>query len=165
VIAGACYAFAEGGKALLLTGPAGAFWPAGGLAIAVLYLGGLRWWPGVLLGDLGSLLDDVLSLGVPKRAGRRDRRLSVLPRGNPKCRQARRRRRHGHGRLQREGDHLEFGVHDTGRGFDPWVTARGAGLTGLKDRIETVGGRVEIVASPGRGTTVAGVVPWPRRRV
>jgi signal transduction histidine kinase len=55
------YAFAEGGKALYLTGPAGAFWPAGGLAIAVLYLGGLRWWPGILLGDLGSLLGDVLS--------------------------------------------------------------------------------------------------------
>jgi signal transduction histidine kinase len=68
VIGAGCYAFAEGGKALLLTGPAGAFWPAGGLAIAVLYLGGLRWWPGVLLGDLGSLLGDVLSVGVPPGA-------------------------------------------------------------------------------------------------
>jgi signal transduction histidine kinase len=68
VIGAGCYAFAEGGKALLLTGPAGAFWPAGGVAIAVLYLGGLRWWPGVLLGDVGSLLDDVLSLGVPPGA-------------------------------------------------------------------------------------------------
>ena len=67
VIAAGCFAFAQGGKALLLTGPAGAFWPAGGLAIAVLYLGGLRWWPAVLLGDLGSLLWDVLStdLAVP----------------------------------------------------------------------------------------------------
>jgi signal transduction histidine kinase len=46
--------FAQGGEALLLTGPAGAFWPATGLGIAVLYLGGLRWWPGVLLGDLLS---------------------------------------------------------------------------------------------------------------
>jgi integral membrane sensor domain MASE1 len=67
VIAAASFALAQGGKALLLTGPAGAFWPAGGLGIAVLYLGGLRWWPGVLLGDLGSLLWDVLStdLAVP----------------------------------------------------------------------------------------------------
>ena len=66
-IAAAYYAFAVGGKALLLTGPAGAFWPAAGLAVAVLYLGGLRWWPGILLGDLGSLLGDVLSdeLAVP----------------------------------------------------------------------------------------------------
>jgi signal transduction histidine kinase len=64
-VAAAYYAFAVGGKALLLTGPAGAFWPAAGLAIAVLYLGGLRWWPGVLLGDLGSLVGDVVSLDVP----------------------------------------------------------------------------------------------------
>jgi signal transduction histidine kinase len=54
LIAAAYYAFAKGGEALLLTGPAGAFWPATGLGIAVLYLGGLRWWPGVLLGDLLS---------------------------------------------------------------------------------------------------------------
>jgi signal transduction histidine kinase len=67
VIAAASFALAQGGKALLLTGPAGAFWPAGGFGIAVLYLGGLRWWPGVLLGDAGSLLWDVLSteLAVP----------------------------------------------------------------------------------------------------
>jgi signal transduction histidine kinase len=70
VVAVACYALAAGGKALLLTGPAGAFWPAGGLAIAVLYLGGLRWWPAVLLGDLASLLDDVMSaeLALPPGA-------------------------------------------------------------------------------------------------
>jgi signal transduction histidine kinase len=54
LIAGGYYAFAQGGMALLLTGPAGAFWPATGLGIAVLYLGGWRWWPGVLLGDLLS---------------------------------------------------------------------------------------------------------------
>jgi signal transduction histidine kinase len=64
-VAAGYYAFAVGGKALLLTGPAGAFWPAAGLAIAVLYLGGLRWWPGVLLGDVGSLVGDMVSLAVP----------------------------------------------------------------------------------------------------
>jgi hypothetical protein len=61
VIATVSFALAQGGKALLLTGPAGAFWPAGGFGIAVLYLAGVRWWPGVLLGDAGSLLWDVLS--------------------------------------------------------------------------------------------------------
>jgi signal transduction histidine kinase len=66
-------------------------------------------------------------------------------------------------RLRRQAAELEFIVHDTGRGFDPRDTARGAGLTGLQDRVETVGGRVEIAAAPGRGTTVAGVVPWPPR--
>jgi signal transduction histidine kinase len=52
LIAGGYYAVARVGQALLLTGPAGAFWPATGVGIVVLYLGGLRWWPGVLLGDL-----------------------------------------------------------------------------------------------------------------
>ena len=42
LIAGGYYAAAQGGEALLLTGPAGAFWPATGVGIAVLYLGGLR---------------------------------------------------------------------------------------------------------------------------
>jgi signal transduction histidine kinase len=52
LVAAGYYAAAQGGQALLLTGPAGAFWPATGVGIAVLYLGGWRWWPGVLLGDL-----------------------------------------------------------------------------------------------------------------
>jgi signal transduction histidine kinase len=65
--------------------------------------------------------------------------------------------------LRREGDELAFGVQDTGRGFDPTVTAPGAGVTGVRDRVETIGGHVEIIAAPGRGTTVAGVVPWPPR--
>jgi signal transduction histidine kinase len=52
LIAGGYYIAVQGGLALLLTGPAGAFWPATGVGIAVLYLGGLRWWPGILLGDL-----------------------------------------------------------------------------------------------------------------
>jgi len=69
LIAAASFALAQGGKALLLTGPAGAFWPAGGFGIAVLYLGGLRWWPGVLLGDAGSLLWDVLSTELAVPAG------------------------------------------------------------------------------------------------
>jgi signal transduction histidine kinase len=65
--------------------------------------------------------------------------------------------------LRSVGNELKFSVHDTGRGFDPRATAPGAGMTGVRDRIDTVGGRVEIVAAPGRGTTVAGVVPWPPR--
>jgi len=64
LIAGGYYAAAQGGEALLLTGPAGAFWPATGVGIAVLYLGGLRWWPGILLGDLLSREFTQLPLGT-----------------------------------------------------------------------------------------------------
>jgi signal transduction histidine kinase len=66
-------------------------------------------------------------------------------------------------RLRRKANELAFRVRDTGLGFDPRGTAPGAGLTGVRDRIDTVGGRVRIVSAPGRGTTVAGVVPWPPR--
>jgi signal transduction histidine kinase len=65
--------------------------------------------------------------------------------------------------LQRRGHELAFAVRDSGRGFDPSVTAPGAGLTSVRDRVETIGGHFEITTAPGRGTTVAGVVPWPPR--
>jgi signal transduction histidine kinase len=65
--------------------------------------------------------------------------------------------------LRCRDDELAFSVHDDGRGFDSQTTVSGAGLTGLQDRIETVGGRIEIMTAPGRGTTVAGFVPWPPR--
>jgi signal transduction histidine kinase len=76
----------------------------------------------------------------------------------------------GHGavvgiELRRGGGELEFEVHDTGRGFEPRNTPRGSGQTGIKDRVHAVGGRVQILAAPGRGTTVAGAVPWPPRAV
>jgi signal transduction histidine kinase len=58
LIAVGYYVAAQSGETLLLTGGVGAFWPATGVGIALLYLGELRWWPGVLLGDLvGTLID------------------------------------------------------------------------------------------------------------
>jgi len=58
LIAGGLYVANQSGEALLLTGGVGAFWPATGVGIALLYVGGLRWWPGILLGDLlASIVD------------------------------------------------------------------------------------------------------------
>lgn len=52
--AGAYYLAAQAGYELQFTGSITAIWPPVGLAIAVLYLGGLRWWPGLVIGDLLS---------------------------------------------------------------------------------------------------------------
>ena len=52
--AGAYYLAAQGGYALQFTGSISAIWPPVGFAAAVLYLGGLRWWPGAVIGDLLS---------------------------------------------------------------------------------------------------------------
>jgi signal transduction histidine kinase len=66
-------------------------------------------------------------------------------------------------RLSLQRGELRFSVADDGRGFDPRTATPGAGLAGLRDRVETAGGQLEVVTAPGRGTTVAGAVPWPAR--
>ena len=53
LVAGGYRAVGEGATTLLLPGQVTPFfWWATGVGIAVLYLGGWRWWPGLLLGDL-----------------------------------------------------------------------------------------------------------------
>jgi signal transduction histidine kinase len=57
------------------------------------------------------------------------------------------------------GDRLELEVADDGRGgADP---AWGPGLTGLADRVETVGGSMTGDSPPGAGTTLSAVLPLP----
>src|SRR4051794_2693881 len=48
----AYYAAAKVGQSLSYSASVAAMWPPAGVGIAALYLWGLRWWPGVLLGDL-----------------------------------------------------------------------------------------------------------------
>jgi signal transduction histidine kinase len=55
--------------------------------------------------------------------------------------------------------HLSFEVTDDGRGFDPALTAHGTGLQGMADRLEALGGTIEIRSRPGQGTTIAGRIP------
>jgi signal transduction histidine kinase len=61
--------------------------------------------------------------------------------------------------LSEEGPYLRFEVHDTGVGFDPTDDGPGSGLVNMRDRIEAVGGVVEITGRRGRGTSVRGRVP------
>jgi len=62
-------------------------------------------------------------------------------------------------KLSREEPYLCFEVHDTGVGFDPDDDGTGSGLVNMRDRIEAVGGVVEISGRRGRGTSVRGRVP------
>ncbi|MFJ9363913.1 sensor histidine kinase [Nocardia sp. NPDC101769] len=45
-------------------------------------------------------------------------------------------------------------IADDGIGFDPDLVEAGFGLHGMRDRIESVGGMVAVLSSPGSGTTV-----------
>ena len=60
--------------------------------------------------------------------------------------------------LSPDGPHLCFEVHDTGVGFDPRNDRLGSGLVNMRDRIEAVGGVVEVSGRRGRGTSVRGRV-------
>ena len=61
--------------------------------------------------------------------------------------------------LSRDGLYLCFEVHDTGVGLDPKDDGPGSGLVNMRDRIEAVGGVVEVTGRRGRGTSVRGRVP------
>jgi signal transduction histidine kinase len=62
LLAAAYYGAAKVGQTLRYTASVSAIWPPVGLGIAALYLWGMRWWPGVLVGEIvvnGELwLDD-----------------------------------------------------------------------------------------------------------
>jgi signal transduction histidine kinase len=61
--------------------------------------------------------------------------------------------------LDRTDGFLSFAVVDDGVGFDPGATTQGTGLQGIADRMDALGGRLEIRTAPGGGTTLVGRVP------
>jgi signal transduction histidine kinase len=62
-------------------------------------------------------------------------------------------------RLIQTNGGLTFEVSDDGRGFDSGSTSFGTGLQGMADRIEAIGGALQIESEPGAGTTVRGRIP------
>jgi signal transduction histidine kinase len=53
-------------------------------------------------------------------------------------------------------------VNDAGAGFDPQQELQpphGWGLAGMRERVESVGGRLKIISTPGQGTRVEVVIP------
>jgi signal transduction histidine kinase len=61
-------------------------------------------------------------------------------------------------RVAASADELAFEVADDGDGFDPSSTF-GTGIQGMIDRLEALGGTIEIRSAPGAGTTVIGRIP------
>ncbi len=53
---------------------------------------------------------------------------------------------------------MTFEVVDDGDGFDATTTGYGTGLQGMADRLEAIGGRLEVTSAPGAGTTITGRV-------
>jgi signal transduction histidine kinase len=54
-------------------------------------------------------------------------------------------------------------VTDNGRGFVPKESVgRGLGLTGVRERIEQVGGRLTIESTPGQGSQFQFIIPVER---
>jgi len=64
-------------------------------------------------------------------------------------------------RLAESDGWLAFDIQDDGRGFDPGAV-KGSGLQGMADRLDAIGGRLEVESRPGGGTVVRGCVPVAR---
>jgi len=65
-------------------------------------------------------------------------------------------------RLSEDDGELIFEIHDDGRRFDPRSTNYGTGMQGMADRMDAIGGRLEIHSEPGNGTLVRGRVTLAR---
>jgi PAS domain S-box-containing protein len=63
--------------------------------------------------------------------------------------------------LARRGHELLLEIRDNGRGFDPAAAARrgSLGLVGMRERVISLGGQVDINSAPGKGTLIAVLIP------
>jgi signal transduction histidine kinase len=61
------------------------------------------------------------------------------------------------------GGEIRISISDDGAGFNPGVASSGRGLTGMRERIELLGGEIEVASEPGKGTEIAARVPLRER--
>jgi signal transduction histidine kinase len=67
--------------------------------------------------------------------------------------------------LDRDAETVSLAVEDDGQGFEPHAApsalgpSPGIGLLGMQERLESLGGRLEIDSQPGRGTRLVAHVP------
>ncbi|HVM70292.1 MAG TPA: PAS domain S-box protein, partial [Anaerolineales bacterium] len=69
-------------------------------------------------------------------------------------------------RLQHKKGEIFITVIDNGQGIADAHQTSGMGLEGIRERLQLLGGRLEVYSSKGRGTKLVALVPWrrPRRR-
>src|SRR5204863_136523 len=72
--------------------------------------------------------------------------------------------------VERAGDRIELRCRDDGRGIDPEARAAALGdghlgLAACTERVEALGGSLEILSVPGGGTEVRASIPDGRRAV
>ena len=60
--------------------------------------------------------------------------------------------------IEAEGE-IRIVVYVDGAGFESATAAAGRGLTGIRERIEIFGGKIEVSSTPGSGTEIAASVP------
>ena len=65
-------------------------------------------------------------------------------------------------RLSERDGVLAFEVEDDGLGFDPDTTRYGTGVQGMADRLDAIGGTLDLRSAPGRGTLVRGTITLER---
>ena len=61
-------------------------------------------------------------------------------------------------RLAERDGSLVFEIEDDGRGFDPAGTGYGTGLQGMADRLDAIGGSLDVLSAPERGTLIRGSI-------
>ncbi len=66
--------------------------------------------------------------------------------------------------VRRRAGNLELTMADNGHGFDgDRIRSDALGLSGMRRRVESIGGRFELQSGAGRGTTIQILIPWPTR--
>jgi two-component system, NarL family, sensor histidine kinase UhpB len=62
-------------------------------------------------------------------------------------------------RIQNEVDDVVFSIVDDGDGADLSIKSPGLGLVGMRERVEMLGGRLELLTTPGHGFTIRTALP------
>jgi len=62
--------------------------------------------------------------------------------------------------LQFQHGKVTISVRDNGKGMDPRTSSNGIGLLGIEERIDLLGGSLDIQSRPGKGVQLTARVPW-----